>query len=63
MSSPASAPELAAAGAAELIASGSLEMGAHRPQDAAAIAALGTSPKSSNFSWKNLSILFSSMPY
>jgi methylenetetrahydrofolate reductase (NADPH) len=40
MSSPASAPELAAAGAAELIASGSLEMGAHRPQDAAAIAAL-----------------------
>jgi methylenetetrahydrofolate reductase (NADPH) len=39
MSSAASAPE-AAAGAAELVASGSLEMGAHRPQDAAAIAAL-----------------------
>jgi methylenetetrahydrofolate reductase (NADPH) len=32
--------DAAPAGAAELIASGSLEMGAHRPQDAAAIAAL-----------------------
>ena len=40
MSSPASAPELAAAGAVDLVAAGSLEMGAHRPQDAAAIAAL-----------------------
>jgi methylenetetrahydrofolate reductase (NADPH) len=39
MSSAASAPE-SAAGAAELVACGSLEMGAHRPQDAAAIAAL-----------------------
>jgi methylenetetrahydrofolate reductase (NADH) len=37
--SPA-APDAAPAGAAELVASGSLEMGAHRPQDAAAIAAL-----------------------
>ncbi len=34
------APDAAPAGAAELVASGSLEMGAHRPQDAAAIAAL-----------------------
>lgn len=40
MSSPASAFEPGAAGAAELVACGSLEMGAHRPQDAAAIAAL-----------------------
>jgi methylenetetrahydrofolate reductase (NADPH) len=40
MSSPASGPELAAAGAVDLVAAGSLEMGAHRPQDAAAIAAL-----------------------
>ena len=40
MSSPASAPEIAAAGAVDLVAAGSLEMGAHRPQDAAAIAAL-----------------------
>jgi methylenetetrahydrofolate reductase (NADH) len=40
MSSPTSAPEPAAAAVAELVASGSLEMGAHRPQDAAAIAAL-----------------------
>jgi methylenetetrahydrofolate reductase (NADPH) len=39
MSSPASAPERPGA-AAELVACGSLEMGAHRPQDAAAIAAL-----------------------
>jgi methylenetetrahydrofolate reductase (NADPH) len=40
MSSAASAFEPGAAGAAELVACGSLEMGAHRPQDAAAIAAL-----------------------
>lgn len=40
MSSPASALEVAAAGAVDLVAAGSLEMGAHRPQDAAAIAAL-----------------------
>jgi methylenetetrahydrofolate reductase (NADPH) len=40
MWSAASAPEPAGAAAAELLASGSLEMGAHRPQDAAAIAAL-----------------------
>ena len=40
MSSPASALELAAAGAVDLLAAGSLEMGAQRPQDAAAIAAL-----------------------
>jgi methylenetetrahydrofolate reductase (NADH) len=40
MSFPASAPEAGAAGAAELVACGSIEMGAHRPQDAAVIAAL-----------------------
>jgi methylenetetrahydrofolate reductase (NADPH) len=40
MWSPASAPEPHADSAAELVACGSLEMGAHRPQDAAAIAAL-----------------------
>jgi methylenetetrahydrofolate reductase (NADPH) len=40
MSSPANALEIAAAGAVDLVAAGSLEMGAHRPQDAAAIAAL-----------------------
>ncbi len=40
MSSPASALELSATTAADLVASGSLEMGAHRPQDAAAIAAV-----------------------
>ena len=40
MSSPASAPEAAAALAVDLVASGSVEMGAHRPQDARAIAAL-----------------------
>lgn len=40
MSSPASALEVAVAGAVDLVAAGSLEMGAHRPQDAAAIAAL-----------------------
>lgn len=40
MSSPASALEVAAAGAVDLVAAGSLEMGAHRPQDAVAIAAL-----------------------
>jgi methylenetetrahydrofolate reductase (NADPH) len=40
MSSPASAAELTATSAADLVASGSLEMGAHRPQDAAAIAAV-----------------------
>jgi len=40
MSSPASATDLTPPGAADLVASGSLEMGAHRPQDAAAIAAL-----------------------
>jgi len=40
MSSPASALEVAAAGAVDLVAAGSLEMGAHRPQDALAIAAL-----------------------
>jgi methylenetetrahydrofolate reductase (NADPH) len=40
MSSPASAPEVSTAGAVDLVAAGSLEMGAHRPQDAAAIAAL-----------------------
>jgi methylenetetrahydrofolate reductase (NADPH) len=39
MPSPASAPEQPGA-SAELVACGSLEMGAHRPQDAAAIAAL-----------------------
>jgi methylenetetrahydrofolate reductase (NADPH) len=40
MSSPASAAELAAASAIDLVAAGSLEMGAHRPRDADAIAAL-----------------------
>jgi len=40
MSSPASAPELCAANAVDLVAAGSLEMGANRPQDAGAIAAL-----------------------
>jgi len=40
MSSPASALEVSAAIAVDLVAAGSLEMGAHRPQDAAAIAAL-----------------------
>jgi len=40
MSSPASASELCAATALDLVAAGSLEMGAHRPQDASAIAAL-----------------------
>ena len=40
MSSPLSALELTAALAVDLVASGSLEMGAHRPQDARAIAAL-----------------------
>ncbi|HEX5093544.1 MAG TPA: hypothetical protein VFV84_12740 [Burkholderiales bacterium] len=40
MSSPVSAAERPPEGAADLVASGSLEMGAHRPQDAAAIAAL-----------------------
>jgi methylenetetrahydrofolate reductase (NADPH) len=40
MSSPASALEVAAALAVDLVASGSVEMGAHRPQDARAIAAL-----------------------
>jgi methylenetetrahydrofolate reductase (NADPH) len=40
MSSPASAVDLQAGSAADLVASGSLEMGAHRPQDAAAIAAV-----------------------
>ena len=40
MSSPASALERAAAGAVDLLAAGSLEMGAQRPQEAAAIAAL-----------------------
>lgn len=39
MSSPASALEAPVPGAAELLASGSIEMGAHRPQDAALIAA------------------------
>jgi len=39
VSSPA-APEAVPAGAVDLVASGSLEMGAHRPQDATAIAAL-----------------------
>jgi methylenetetrahydrofolate reductase (NADPH) len=40
MSSPASALEVSAALAVDLVASGSVEMGAHRPQDARAIAAL-----------------------
>jgi methylenetetrahydrofolate reductase (NADPH) len=40
MSSPASALEVTAALAVDLVASGSVEMGAHRPQDARAIAAL-----------------------
>ena len=40
MSSPASALEVTAALAVDLVASGSIEMGAHRPQDAGAIAAL-----------------------
>ncbi len=40
MSSPASAAERSASVAAELVSGGSLEMGAHRPQDARAIAAL-----------------------
>ena len=40
MSFPASAPELSAASAVDLVAAGSIEMGAHRPQDARAIAAL-----------------------
>jgi methylenetetrahydrofolate reductase (NADPH) len=40
MSSPASAAERPASIAAELVSGGSLEMGAHRPQDAAQIAAL-----------------------
>jgi methylenetetrahydrofolate reductase (NADPH) len=40
MSSPASALEVSAANAVDLVAAGSIEMGAHRPQDARAIAAL-----------------------
>lgn len=40
MSFPASALEASAANAVDLVAAGSIEMGAHRPQDAAAIAAL-----------------------
>lgn len=40
MSSPASALEASAANAVDLVAAGSIEMGAHRPQDAQAIAAL-----------------------
>jgi methylenetetrahydrofolate reductase (NADPH) len=40
MSSPASAVDRAAGIAAELVSGGSLEMGAHRPQDAREIAAL-----------------------
>lgn len=40
MSYPASAAERPASIAAELVSAGSLEMGAHRPQDAAEIAAL-----------------------
>jgi methylenetetrahydrofolate reductase (NADPH) len=40
MSSPASALEPGAALAVDLVAAGSIEMGAHRPQDARAIAAL-----------------------
>jgi methylenetetrahydrofolate reductase (NADPH) len=40
MSSPASALDAGTPGAAELVACGSIEMGAHRPQDAQAIAAL-----------------------
>jgi methylenetetrahydrofolate reductase (NADPH) len=40
MSSPASALEASAATAVDLVAAGSIEMGAHRPQDARAIAAL-----------------------
>jgi methylenetetrahydrofolate reductase (NADPH) len=40
MSSPASALESSAALAVDLVAAGSIEMGAHRPQDARAIAAL-----------------------
>jgi len=40
MSSPASALEMTAALAVDLVAAGSLEMGAHRPGDARAIAAL-----------------------
>ncbi len=37
---PASAPEACAASGVDLVAAGSIEMGAHRPQDARAIAAL-----------------------
>jgi methylenetetrahydrofolate reductase (NADPH) len=40
MSFPASALEASAANAVDLVAAGSIEMGAHRPQDARAIAAL-----------------------
>ena len=40
MSSPASALEAASTGPIDLVAAGSIEMGAHRPQDALAIAAL-----------------------
>jgi methylenetetrahydrofolate reductase (NADPH) len=40
MSSPASVLESGAALAVDLVAAGSIEMGAHRPQDASAIAAL-----------------------
>jgi methylenetetrahydrofolate reductase (NADPH) len=40
MSFPASALDASAAAAVDLVAAGSLEMGAHRPQDATAIAAL-----------------------
>ena len=40
MSSPASALEASSPGAVDLVAAGSIEMGAHRPQDALAIAAL-----------------------
>jgi len=40
MSSPASALDVSAANAVDLVAAGSIEMGAHRPQDASAIAAL-----------------------
>ena len=40
MSSPASALEASSTGAIDLVAAGSIEMGAHRPQDALAIAAL-----------------------
>jgi len=34
MSSPASALEASSPGAVDLVAAGSIEMGAHRPQDA-----------------------------